>query len=249
MSGEVLSVRHVGKSYVVNGNRRQILNNINIDVNKGEFITIVGQSGCGKTTLLKLIAGLTNYNEGEIFRNGMKVTGPGTDCGIVFQDHRLMPWLRLKDNIGFGLGKMKRKERAALVCECLRMVNLEGFADAWPYQLSGGMSQRAAIARGLVTKPGILLLDEPFSALDMLTRIQMQTEIRKIWRKEKTTMILVTHDIEEAVFLGERVIVMSENLGEIREIISVPRDAREDRGSADFYHYKERVHHYFAGSV
>lgn len=249
MGGEALSVRHLCKSYAIGGKRIQVLNNICLDVKRGEFITIVGHSGCGKTTLLKLIAGLIDYGEGEILRNSSKITEPGAGCGVVFQDHRLMPWLRVKDNVGFGLRKMKRDERARLVRQYLRLVNLEGFADAWPHQLSGGMSQRAAIARSLVTKPDILLLDEPFSALDALTRIQMQKEIKRIWLREKTTMILVTHDIDEAVFLGERVIVMSEKPGEIREIIPVPGEVREERGSAAFAIYKDRVCNFFSDNL
>jgi len=242
MSGDVLSIKNISKSFTVDGKCLPVLKDISLDVKKGEFITIVGHSGCGKTTLLKLAAGLIDYNEGEILRNGSKVTGPGTGCGIVFQDHRLMPWLKVRDNVGFGLRNMKRKERAETVRQYLQLVNLEGFAGAWPHQLSGGMSQRAAIARGLVTNPDILLLDEPFSALDSLTRIQMQKEILRIWQKEKTTMLMVTHDIDEAVFLGGRVVVMSERPGKIKEIITVPRGVGEDRGSVDFARYKDRVY-------
>ena len=245
MSGEVLSIKHISKSYSVDGKWVHVLKNINLDIKKGEFVTIVGCSGCGKTTLLKLIAGLIDYNEGEIVRNGVRVTGPGTDCGIVFQDHRLMPWLSVRDNVGFGLRNMRRRERAGLIRQYLRLVNLEGFAGALPHQLSGGMSQRAAIARGLVTNPDILLLDEPFSALDALTRIQMQKEILRIWRKEKTTMILVTHDIDEAIYLGERVMIMSVNPGEILEIITIPHGVGDNRGSTDFTYYKERVYRHF----
>ena len=244
-----MSVRRLSKFYAPDGKQVQILKDISFDVTKGEFITIVGRSGCGKTTLLKIIAGLAACGEGEILRDGVKITGPDDRCGVVFQDHRLMPWLRVKDNVGFGLRKMKRDERGAIVRRYLELVNLEGFADAWPRRLSGGMSQRVAIARGLVTKPDILLLDEPFSALDALTRVQMQNEIKRIWLREKTSMILVTHDIDEAVYLGERVIIMSGKPGEIQEIIPIPRDAREDRGSAGFAHYKERVYRYFEDNM
>ena len=248
MNGEALSIKHISKSYFVHDKWIPVLNDINLDVRKGEFITIVGCSGCGKTTLLKMVAGLCGYSEGEIIRNNARVTMPGKDCGMVFQEHRLMPWLRVEKNVGFGLRDMNRKERSELVRRYLRLVNLEAFAGAWPHQLSGGMAQRAAIARALATNPGILLLDEPFGALDALTRIQMQTEILHIWRKEKTTMLLVTHDIDEAVFLGERVVVMSPPPGKIREIIPIPEGVRADRGSADFARYKDRVYrHFFAG--
>jgi len=245
MESNALTLKHIGKSYSVDGKVFPVIRDISLEVAKGEFITIVGHSGCGKTTLLKMIAGLVECNEGEIIRNGVKATAPGTDCGMVFQDHRLMPWLRVKANVGFGLRRMKRRERAELVQRHLQLVNLEEFSSAWPHQLSGGMAQRAAIARGLVTDPEILLLDEPFSALDALTRIQMQLEILQIWRKKKTTMIMVTHDIDEAVFLGERVVIMTACPGEIREIVSIPGNVRLHRDSTEFAQYRDYVFRHF----
>jgi ABC-type nitrate/sulfonate/bicarbonate transport system ATPase subunit len=216
-------------------------------VKKGEFITIVGQSGCGKSTLLKLIAGIVDYGEGTIIRNGREVTEPGTDCGMVFQDHRLLPWLRVRKNVGFGLRDLIKNERDSLIDRHLKLVNLQDFKNAWPHQLSGGMAQRAAIARALATNPKILLMDEPFGALDALTRIQLQQEVLRIWKEEKTTMLLVTHDIDEAIFLGDRVVVMSTRPGEIKEILAIPQGVGDDRGSPDFARYKNKIYkHFFA---
>lgn len=247
MSDAVLSFQHLNKSFFVDGREVPVLKDINVEVHQGEFITIVGHSGCGKSTLLKIAAGIVDYNDGNVIRNGKAVTGPGTDCGMVFQDHRLLPWLRVESNVGFGIKNIPKAERRALVAQYLDLVSLKGFEKAWPHQLSGGMAQRVAIARGLVTDPSILLLDEPFGALDALTRIQMQTEILRIWKEKKTTMLLVTHDIDEAIFLGERVVVMSARPGEISEIVDIPPGIGADRGSYDFAHYKSKIlNHFFA---
>lgn len=245
MGETTLSIKQLNKTFSVDGNDVRVLKDINLEVQKGEFITIVGHSGCGKSTLLKIIAGIVGYSEGEIIRNGKRVSEPGTDCGMVFQDHRLLPWLRIKKNIGFGIRNMQKAERDKLIKAHLKLVDLEGFENAWPHQLSGGMSQRAAIARGLVTNPAILLMDEPFGALDALTRIQLQQEVLRIWKEERTTMLLVTHDIDEAIFLGERVVVMSARPGEIKEIITIPPGVGLDRGSSDFAHYKDRIYKHF----
>jgi ABC-type nitrate/sulfonate/bicarbonate transport system ATPase subunit len=245
MSEITLKVEHLNKSFNVEGEELSVLKDINLEVRKGEFITIVGHSGCGKSTLLKIIAGIVDYSEGDVVRNGQRVTEPGTDCGMVFQDHRLLPWLRVKKNIGFGLRNLPKAERHNLVESYLKLVDLEGFENAWPHQLSGGMSQRAAIARGLATNPTILLMDEPFGALDALTRIALQKEILRIWKEEQTTMLLVTHDIDEAIYLGERVVVMSARPGEVREIITIPPGVSSDRGSPDFARFKDRIYQHF----
>ncbi len=245
MCETTLRISHLNKAFRVDGNDVPVLKNINLEVKKGDFVTIVGHSGCGKSTLLKIIAGIVGYDEGEVIRNDKRVTEPGTDCGMVFQDHRLLPWLRIKSNIGFGIRRLPKDERNKLVKAHLKLVNLEGFANAWPHQLSGGMSQRAAIARGLVTNPDILLMDEPFGALDALTRIQLQKEILHIWKEERTTMLLVTHDIDEAIYLGERVVVMSARPGEIKEVIPIPPGVGADRGSPVFAQYKDRIYKHF----
>lgn len=240
-----LEIKHLNKTFNVDGKKVNILNDINLEIKKGEFITIVGHSGCGKSTLLKIIAGLVGYDDGEIIRNGSKVVGPDKDCGMVFQEHRLLPWLKIKENIGFGLDKKDKAKWNDLVQKQIELVKLKGFENAYPSQLSGGMSQRAAIARGLVTNPDILLLDEPLGALDALTRVQMQKELLRIWQEKKTTMIMVTHDIDEAIFLATRVVVMSARPGRIQEIIEIEGANSKVRNSSDFAYYKNKVYSHF----
>lgn len=241
----ILEIHGLSKSFYVDGKEVPVLDNIDLEIKKGEFITIVGHSGCGKSTLLKIVAGLIPYKDGEIIRSGKKVTEPDKDCGMVFQEHRLLPWLKVKDNVGFGLNKIDKREREKMVQEHLELVKLQGFENAYPSQLSGGMAQRAAIARGLVTNPDMLLLDEPLGALDAMTRVEMQKELLRIWKEEKTTMIMVTHDIDEAVYLGNRVVVMSARPGRIEEIISIESSNAKVRNSDDFNYYKGRVYNHF----
>ena len=161
----IITVSHLNKSFVKDGTSFQVLKDIDLSVKKGEFVTIVGHSGCGKSTLLKIICGLVSYQDGSVSRNGHTVSGPDAQCGMVFQDHRLLPWLKIKDNIGFGIRNMKKAEREEHIARHLELVGLKGFENAYPSQLSGGMSQRVAIARGLAGNPSILLLDEPFLSL------------------------------------------------------------------------------------
>lgn len=241
----IINVEHLNKYFIVDKQPMEVLKDINLQIKKGEFVTIVGHSGCGKSTLLKIICGLMDYEDGVVERNGHAVVGPGPKCGMVFQDHRLLPWLKIKDNVGFGLKNLSKKEREEKVKKHLELVGLKGFENSYPAQLSGGMSQRAAIARGLANNPTILLLDEPFGALDALTRIQMQKEILAIRDKEQTTMVMVTHDIDEAVYLGDRIVVMSARPGEIKEIIKTNKYARRHRESAEFSSYKKKIYDYF----
>lgn len=245
MAETVLEIKGLHKTFTIDKNKVNILTDINLQIKAGEFITIVGSSGCGKSTLLKIIAGLVDYQVGTVTNKGIPVSGPDVDRGMVFQEHRLLPWLSVKANIEFGLLKIDKKKKETMVSEIIDLVNLKGFENAYPHQLSGGMAQRAAIARGLVANPEILLLDEPFGALDALTRIQMQKEILRIWEKEKTTMILVTHDIDEAIYLGQKIVVMSARPGEIKAIIDVDTAGSKVRGSADFAYLKSKVYKYF----
>ncbi|MHC1681941.1 MAG: ABC transporter ATP-binding protein [Clostridiaceae bacterium] len=245
MGNSNLDIKNLNKSFEVNKERVNILNDINLNIKQGEFISIVGHSGCGKSTLLKIIAGLTDYDSGIVKLDGNLIKEPDIDRGMVFQEHRLFPWLTIKDNVALGLNKVEKEKKDKIVSEHLDLVKLNGFENAYPHQLSGGMSQRAAIARALVNSPKILLLDEPFGALDALTRIQMQKEILRIWEKEKTTMILVTHDIDEAIYLGDRIVVMSSRPGTIEEIIPVKIPRPRDRGSAEFAALKKKVYSYF----
>lgn len=245
MEEKKLVIRHLNKNFDVDGSKISILNDINLDIKEGEFIVIVGHSGCGKSTLLKIVAGLLDYDDGKVILDNKLVNKPDVDRGMVFQEHRLFPWLTIKDNVGLGLDKLQSDKKEEIISEHLKLVKLEGFENVYPHQLSGGMSQRAAIARALVNAPKVLLLDEPFGALDALTKIVLQEEILKIWEKEKTTMIMVTHDIEEAVYLADRIVVMSERPGRIREIIKVDLGRNRDRGSADFARIKKRILTYF----
>lgn len=238
-----IRIEHLNKVFQVNKQPMEVLKDINLQIDPGEFITIVGHSGCGKSTLLKIICGLVPYENGTVERNGHKVEGPGPKCGMVFQDHRLLPWLKIKDNVGFGIDYLPKAQREELIQKHIDLVGLHGFENSYPGQLSGGMSQRAAIARGLVNNPDILLLDEPFGALDALTRIQMQKEIRRIQQEQKTTMVMVTHDIDEAIVLGNRIVVMSARPGEVREIFKVTEASRR-RNSPDFSYLKKKIYDY-----
>ncbi len=235
-----VAIDRVSKIYHSKAKDVVAIKKISFNIRKGEFLSIIGPSGCGKTTLLRLIAGLEQNYDGDIVVSGTRVEGPGLDRGIIFQEHRLLPWLTVEENVALGL-EGKRAYIADKVQHYLEKVGLEGFAKVYPNQLSGGMAQRAAIARALVYQPKVLLLDEPFGALDALTRVRMQAEIEKIWLTEKTTMILITHDIEEAVYLGDRVVVMTERPGEINAVFNVPLARSRDRNSAEFSQIKKQV--------
>jgi sulfonate transport system ATP-binding protein len=233
-----LEVREVGKSYAVAQGRVRlsVLSNIDLSVGSGRFLSIVGPSGCGKSTLLRLIAGLDADYTGSILLNGAEISGPSLSRGIVFQDHRLLPWLTLEQNIALSLENagVSAKERAKRVREHILLVGLNGFEKSYPYQLSGGMAQRAAIARAIVNQPEVLLLDEPLGALDALTRLRLQDELLRIWRYEKTTMILVTHDVCEAVFLSNEIAVMSAKPGFISRRFTIDLDYPRNRSSRAF---------------
>jgi sulfonate transport system ATP-binding protein len=240
-----IKISNLSKAYNQKDKELEVLNNIDLVVQEGEFLTIVGSSGCGKSTLLRLIAGLDRSFNGSITINDQIIAGIGRDRGMVFQDHRLFPWMNVEQNIGFGLEHLPTKQRNILVQEHIELVGLRGFEKAKPRELSGGMSQRVAIARTLVKKPDIILFDEPFGALDALTRIQMQHEILKIREQSNTTMILVTHDIDEAVLLGDRVIVMSKKPGRIQKTIPVHLPRPRDRNSYDFLKIREQIFYLF----
>lgn len=220
------------------------LQNINLDIKRGEFISIIGSSGCGKSTLLRIIAGLETEYEGNITINDKPILSPSRDKGVIFQDHRLLPWLTVAENIEFSLreGQLDKED---LIKEHIDLVGLKGFENVYPSQLSGGMAQRASIARALANKPEVLLLDEPFGALDAMTKINMQEELLKIWEKEKITMIIVTHDIDEAVYLGDRVVVMSSRPGKIKRIENTDLGHYRLRTSPNFAKAKEKIYEEF----
>jgi sulfonate transport system ATP-binding protein len=227
----VVDIRSVSKQYAVEGCLLPVLSDINLTVKAGEFVSVVGASGCGKSTLLRLIVGLDLQYGGEIRVDGERVVGTSLDRGIVFQDHRLFPWLTVEANVALGLenAPLSAEEKARSVQEHIELVGLKGFERAYPHQLSGGMAQRSAIARALVNRPRILLLDEPFGALDALTRGRLQLELQRIWQQERVTTVLVTHDVEEAVLLGDRVIVMEPRPGRVRKVVTVPVARPRDR--------------------
>lgn len=238
-----LEIRDLNKQYDVKGKPLKVLEDITLSVKPGEFVSIVGSSGCGKSTLLRLLIGLEGDYKGEILLDGQKIVGTSLDRGIVFQEHRLFPWLTVEQNVGLGLlnapGSQASKDKS--VQEHISLVGLKGFEKAYPYQLSGGMSQRVAIARALVNRPEVLLLDEPFGALDALTRTHLQQELQRIWEAEGITAILVTHDVEEAVYLGDRVVVMQPRPGRIKRIVDVDLPRPRDRGSYAFTAIKNDV--------
>ncbi|HKM64813.1 MAG TPA: ABC transporter ATP-binding protein [Acidisphaera sp.] len=233
----------VTKRFDMAGGRLTALCDIDLSIAPGEFVTLVGTSGCGKSTLLRLITGLEGSTSGTVLHDGVSVDGPSLARGLVFQEPRLFPWLSVADNIAAALANtsLSRSEKRALVAEHVALVGLRGFEHAWPHQLSGGMAQRAAIARGLINQPGVLLLDEPFGALDALTRARMQDELLGIWARQRTTMVLVTHDVEEAVYLGDRVVVMSPRPGRIKQVFSVALNRPRDRAAPDFARLRRDV--------
>ena len=243
--GKTLSIQNVNKSFTVDGQKVDVLKDINLEIQEGEFIAIVGHSGCGKSTLLKIIAGLEKNDTGLVTVDGNEVKGPGMDRGMIFQEHRLFPWMSIEKNVQLGLKGLSKEEKIKLSDQYLELVKLSEFKKAYPSQLSGGMSQRAAIARSLVSQPEILLLDEPFGALDALTKIELQEELLKIRERFHNTMIMVTHDIEEAVFLADRIVVMSARPGRIKDVIEVALGKYRDRGGSDFAHYKKKIFDYF----
>jgi ABC-type nitrate/sulfonate/bicarbonate transport system ATPase subunit len=233
-----LEIRGLTKRYRVSGTPFTALQDIDLSVAPGEFVSIVGASGCGKSTLLRLIVGLERQFDGDIRLDGRPIAGPGLDRAIVFQEHRLFPWLTAEENVALGLLKSNRPaaDKRRLVREHLELVGLGAFAGTYPSQLSGGMSQRVAIARALVNRPRILLLDEPFGALDALTRSHLQAELLRIVRAEGITAILVTHDVEEALYLGDRVVVMHPRPGRIASIIPSGRLPAAEDGSGSPHH-------------
>lgn len=240
-----LSIRGVSKSFAASLGTLSVLEDIDLSVADGELLVIVGHSDCGKSTLLKNIAGLEEPTKGEILFDGKKIAGPGPDRTMIFQEHRLFPWMTIEENVAFGLHALPKAERKKIAQEYLSLVQLEGFEHAYPHELSGGMGQRAAIARALATKPEVLLLDEPFGALDALTKMDLQDELLSIRNREKMTMVMVTHDIEEAVYLADRIVVITERPGKIAEIVPIELGCPRDRGSDDFAYYTRRVLSHF----
>lgn len=245
----ILEVEHLDKTFHINNEDVPVLQDFNLKIEKGEFISIVGPSGCGKSTLLKLISTLEKKDKGVIKIDGREVNQVSEKSSMIFQEARLMPWLTVEKNIDFVIPKsVSKADRKALIDKNIELVGLSKFRKALPSQLSGGMQQRVSIARGLVTNPELLLLDEPFGALDAFTRMTMQQELLNIWREEKNSMILVTHDIDEAIYLSTRIVIMSERPGRIKKIIKVNLTGQRERSSEEFLHIRKAVLEEFFGS-
>ncbi|ADY55310.1 Taurine-transporting ATPase [Syntrophobotulus glycolicus DSM 8271] len=223
MSNTKIQINHVYKKFPAKKGDVTALKDINIQVLDNEFVCVIGPSGCGKSTLLKIVAGLEELSGGEILVNDKVVTGPAADRGMVFQNYTLFPWKTVEENIAFGL-RLKKMEKSAvadIVHKYLTVIGLEKFKKSYPKELSGGMKQRVAIARALANSPEVLLMDEPFGALDPYTKASMQELLRKIWQDEKTTILFVTHDIDEAVFLSETLYILSANPGEVQARVPI----------------------------
>ena len=223
LSSVRVRIDNVYKTFYSRGNETVALSGVSLDIHDNEFVSVVGPSGCGKSTLLNIIAGLIAPTEGKVYCDGREVTGTGTERGVVFQQYALFPWLTVKKNVMFALEMrgVKGKDAAAGAMKYLEMVDLVKFADHYPKELSGGMKQRVAIARAYAAEPEVLLMDEPFGALDAQTRTQLQTELLATWEREKKTCFFITHDVEEAIILAQRVVIMSARPGRIREIVEV----------------------------
>ncbi|MPZ22966.1 MAG: ATP-binding cassette domain-containing protein [Dehalococcoidia bacterium] len=239
-----LELKNVGLTYEGKMGNVVALSDVNLTVDPGEFVALLGPSGCGKTTLLMLIAGLLKRSQGEVMIAGKTVRGPGPDRSVVFQEAGLLPWRSVVRNVEFGLEMRPRGQRQDLRARALHyveMVGLRAFANHHPGQLSGGMKQRVNLARALVANPELLLMDEPFAALDAQTRDMMAVELLSIWERDKKTVIFVTHSLEEAVFLSDRVVVMSRRPGRIKEVVPIdlprPRDY-DTRATAQFAEYR-----------
>lgn len=247
-----LNIKNVKKTFPLKKGEIEVLRDINLDIEDGDLISIVGPSGCGKSTLLKMIAGLDGVTEGEIKINGREAGyTDSTEVGIIFQESRLFPWKSVEKNIGFGIAdkSVSKEKRNKLIKEHISLIGLEGFEKALPKQLSGGMKQRVSIARTLINNPNILLLDEPFGALDAFTKMNLQNEVLKIWEKERSTMIIVTHDIDEAIFLGNKVVVMSPKPGIIKSVFNIELPRPRVRTSDDFAYYRKKIYKEFFGEV
>ncbi|WP_028549443.1 ABC transporter ATP-binding protein [Paenibacillus sp. UNC451MF] len=235
-----LEINGLHKRFATPQGSVQALRDIELRIKQGEFVTVIGPSGCGKSTLLKIIAGLDTSYEGTVLLENRPVDRPSIDKGFIFQEHRLFPWLTVEKNIAADL-RLSDPEVRRQVDELIEIVRLKGFEKAYPRELSGGMSQRVAIARALLRKPKVLLLDEPFGALDAFTRSHMQEVLLDIWQQNKTTMILVTHDIDEAVFLANRVVIMNARPGTIRKIIPVDLPFPRKKTTSSFQEMRHKV--------
>jgi ABC-type nitrate/sulfonate/bicarbonate transport system ATPase subunit len=250
-----LQLREVTKTFPApddSSEKRLVLESISISLRDGELVSLVGPSGCGKSTLLRLAAGLDFPDAGELRVDDKPISGPSAERGLVFQDPNLFPWLTVRRNIEVGLvARGLLDGRRGEVDEFMRLVGLEAFANAYPHHLSGGMSQRVALARALINHPKVLLLDEPLGALDAFTRMRMQDEVLRLWEARRTTMLLVTHDIDEAIYMSDRIMMMTQRPGRIERTIPIGLTRPRDRSSHEFLQLRSEIleHLHFAGSL
>lgn len=242
-----ISISNVNRIYKdSDGNRVEALKDVDLEIKPGEFISIIGPSGCGKTTLLRLIAGLDKPQTGQLFIDGAEITGADPSRGYVFQQGSLFPWLSVRNNIAYGLrARNVYKSKKENIENYIELVGLKGFEKSYPHQISGGMAQRVAIARALINEPKALLLDEPMGALDSFTRADLQDKLLELWKKDGTTMVLVTHDIDEAIYLSDRIVIMTPRPGKISKIIDVNLSRPRQRGSASFLEMRRQILEFF----
>lgn len=242
-----VTIESVSRTFLKSYQEVQALQDVNLQIKKGEFITIIGPSGCGKSSLLQIIAGLDSEYKGNVIIGQKPLKGPGIKQGFIFQEHRLFPWLTVEKNIAADLSLKQPKVRKK-VDELIKIVRLTGFEKAFPRELSGGMSQRVAIARALLREPEVLLLDEPFGALDAFTRTHLQDVLLEIWQKKGTTMILVTHDLDESIYLANRVVIMSPRPGRVSKIVNVDLPYPRKKVNHTFQEIRQKVMNEFEKS-
>lgn len=239
-----IEIKNIYKSFKKNNKHElDVLDDINLNINHGDFICLLGPSGCGKTTLLRLIAGLDKPTSGEIIANGELVTGPSGDRTVIFQQYSLFPWLTVLDNVMFGLNQQNdnKEENREAAERYLQRVGLLEFKDAYPHELSGGMKQRVAIIRSLLTHAPILLMDEPFSALDMQNRRKLQEQLIGVWQRFDNTIVFVTHDVDEAAYLADKIVIMDREPGRVKEIMSVDIERPRNRSSPEMIQLQEEI--------
>ena len=239
-----IEIKNINKSFEGKKKNLSVLDNINLTINDGELICLLGPSGCGKTTLLRLIAGLEHPTSGEIVANGEVVKGPSGDRAVIFQQYSLFPWLTVLQNVTFGLEMTKKgtkEENVAAAERYLTSVGLIDFKDSYPHELSGGMKQRVAIIRSLLNHSPILLMDEPFSAVDMQTRHKLQEQLIGVWKRFENTIVFVTHDVDEAVYLADKIVILDKNPGRIARIVEVDIERPRKRDSKEFIEIQESI--------
>ena len=238
-----IEIKNVSKRYInLAGEENDAVDNVSLDIKPGEFVSFMGPSGCGKTTLLRIIAGLLIPDEGQLYLDGEEIKGPGYERGLVFQNPELFEWLNVEQNVAFGLKARKvYKEQKENVQKYIDMVGLNGFEKALPHHLSGGMQQRTAFARALINHPKVLLLDEPFGALDAFTRVSLQDRLIELWKSIGYTAIMVTHDVEEAVVLSQKVVVMTGRPAKVSKIFEINQDYPRNRNSIEMVELKQKI--------